>query len=165
MNGLITALITSVSALVGVFVANYLSSIRATEDKVWDLRRQAYGVIISELSSIESVLNNAKEMIDEDEQRYFMGEGYDRHNKIIGRHNSKLHQRFADDYLILSDEFIAEFEKFSEATEVSDPNDGIVEVRDQFDTAVREYRPRLLKIARAETTAQLTKAKNPLRRI
>jgi hypothetical protein len=55
----------------GTVFAAWLSSGRTHKEKVWDLRRQAYGVILSEIATVERIVRNAEEMMAEDTHRYF----------------------------------------------------------------------------------------------
>jgi len=46
--------------LIGVTVAyftNKFSASRSTEEKIWELRRASYGLILTELAAVESVLD------------------------------------------------------------------------------------------------------------
>jgi hypothetical protein len=65
-------LITGLFTLLGTFLGSWLTSGRARHEKLWDVRREAYGVIASELGAITRVLDIADVMIAErDIQSYF----------------------------------------------------------------------------------------------
>jgi hypothetical protein len=46
-------IITGIITVLAVVLANKLSSSQSGRAKLWDLRRQTYGVILSELGSVE----------------------------------------------------------------------------------------------------------------
>lgn len=120
--------------------------------KLWDLRREAYGVILSGLGSVDRILDAAEDYIAQDSYLYFNGENSGEHNRRISEYMVAVHQRFSDDYLILSADFIAFFESLSfdmaQAAYEGPPDDHEI-----FAAAIRKYRPLLLKQARKEITA------------
>jgi hypothetical protein len=143
-------IITGIATVVAVVIANRLSYGRTNREKLWDLRRQSYGFILSELGSIEQICDIADEYISEGgEQRYF--EGQDQlHNEKIHMHMNAMRKRFADDYLILSDTFIALYEKLSKEMSSDPYNSTPSDDHDIFSAAIRKYRPLLTTLARSE---------------
>lgn len=106
-------------------------------------------MILSELGAVENVFNRADEYIQENEMRYFNSEFYSAHNKEIGEHCGVLNDRFSNDYLILSDEFIKLFEDYlndGRGDVYCDPP----EAHHAFAGSVRRWRPLLLAQARRE---------------
>jgi hypothetical protein len=100
---ILTPLITAGAAVLAVIIGNKLSYTRSYNEKIWDLRRLAYSLILSELGEVESVCNNADEYIAENSYRYFETiEQKD--NAKIAQHFELINKRIAQDYLILSRE-------------------------------------------------------------
>jgi hypothetical protein len=152
VTSVLTALLTAGAALGAVIVGNKLSYVRTYNEKLWDLKRLAYGLILSELAAIEQVCGIADSYIEEDEDRYFLGEFEVKHKTEIAKHFASIAQRMADDYLILSEEFIALYDKFSEDSD-SDPyeSDPPADYK-RLVAALRKYRPLLIELARREIT-------------
>jgi hypothetical protein len=99
------------SAVVVTGLTNRLSCRRTQKEKLWDLRRQAYGEILSELHAVERILGSMDEGISElGEMNYFEGRYSNEDNTRVNEHMGKIGRRFSEDYLILSEKFIALFE-------------------------------------------------------
>jgi len=147
---ILTPLITAGAAVLAVIIGNRLSYTRFYNEKIWDLKRPAYGLILSELGEIESICDNADEYIGQDSGRYFETVEQ-KDNTEIAKHFQAINKRIADDYLILSVEFHALYDEFRKAMG-TDPYDFIDPLRDHeiFATAVRKYRPLLIKLCRFE---------------
>ena len=90
----------------------------------------------------------------EDVHRYVESDARDKHNEQIAAHMKTLRQRFSDDYLILSDPFIALFEAFTADLASGPPDEGYPEEDERFSEAVRKHRPLLLAQARKEMAAR-----------
>jgi hypothetical protein len=147
---ILTPLITAGAAVLAVIIGNRLNYTRSYNEKIWDLKRPAYGLILSELGEVESICDNADEYIGQDSNRYFQTiEQKD--NAEISKHFQAISKRIADDYLILSVEFHALYDEFSKAL-ATDPYDHIdaSEAHEAFAAAVRKYRPLLIKLCRFE---------------
>jgi hypothetical protein len=145
------SVITAIATMVAVVIANWLSSGHSNKEKLWDLRRQAYGLILSELAEIERICDSADEYIQEDKYRYFETVSQS-DNEKVAKHMGAISQRIADDYLILSDAFIALYSKLK-VDMTGDPyNDGPPEKHEKFASALRRYRPLLVALAREEMT-------------
>jgi hypothetical protein len=147
-------IITGVATVVAVVIANKLSYGRTNKEKVWDLRRQAYGFITSELRAVERICDIADEYISEvGAMNYF--DGPDRkHTAQIHDHMNSIRNRFSDDYLTLSDGFIALYEELTKEM-TGDPNNNLPpDDHDIFCAAIRKYRPLLTSLARSETTTR-----------
>ena len=115
--------VTAFATVVSVVIANRLSSTQSGWAKLWDFRRQAYGVILSESprwkgSAIRRITIGRKAM-----SGYFESESRDAINTQIAEHMGTVRKRFSDDYLILSDPFIALFETFIADLEAGPPNE------------------------------------------
>src|SRR6266481_5155299 len=63
MEGLGPWLLNLVSLIVGAVLGNRLTYSRSTKEKLWDLRRQSYGVILSELAAADRIIRGANEYI------------------------------------------------------------------------------------------------------
>ena len=87
--------------------------------------------------------------MQEDKHRYFESDALDAHNRQINEHMKTTRQRFSDDYLILSDQFIALFEAFMSDLDAMPPGEIPPVEYELFAAAVRKHRPLLL-CARAE---------------
>lgn len=148
---IITAIITAGATLFAVVLANRLSYDRTYKEKLWDLKRPAYGLILSELAAIEQICNSADAYIQEDEDRYFESVA-EKHNEKIAKHFEAISKRIADDYLIMSEDFIALHDELMKEM-TGDPyndDDDASEAHKTFTAAIRKYRPLLLALARAE---------------
>jgi hypothetical protein len=147
---ILTPLITAGAAVLAVIIGNRLSYTRSYNEKIWDLKRPAYGLVLSELGEIESICDSADEYIDQDSERYFET-AEQKDNTKIAKHFETINKRIADDYLILSVEFHTLYDEFRKAMstdpyDYSDPS----EDHEVFATAVRKYRPLLIKLCRSE---------------
>jgi hypothetical protein len=103
-----------VGVIVGAVLVNWLTYSRSTKEKLWDLRRQSYGVILSELAAIDRICRAAEEyMAVHSADSYFDVNDSDtpfgRDLSNIGKHMKAVRDRFSDDYLIFSDDFVRTF--------------------------------------------------------
>jgi hypothetical protein len=153
---IVTAITTLASGGISAIITNALNVRRSTQEKLWELRRVAYGSILAEMRSVEYVLDAAEEHIQEDEMRYFHGEISNRHNETISGHMSVVRKSYMDNYLILSDAFISEFEVLLGSLDDRNPNLDPSEAHEQFASAVRAARPKLLRQARTEMPVRLS---------
>jgi len=144
-------IVTAIATVVAVVVANRLSYGRSNKEKLWDLRRQTYGLVLAELGEVEQICDGADEYIQQDEGRYFesVSQNYDAE---IAKHMAAIRRRFADDYLILSEPFIALYEEFTREMSGDPYNDLPPERHEKFASALRKYRPLLAALAREEMT-------------
>ena len=147
----ISSIVTAVATVAGVVLANTLTLRRSNREKTWDLRRQAYGTILAALASAEGVCDSAEEYINEDADRYFNeDQPYRRHNEQIAGQMALVRQRFSDDYLALSNEFVTLFEEFLRELSSGDHIPIPPEEHEYFVGVLRKHRPRLLEKARSE---------------
>jgi hypothetical protein len=145
-------ILTPITTVLAVVIASRLSYGRAYKERVWDLRRQAYGLILSELAAIEQICDIADEEISETSVMSYFDGHHRRNEEQIREHMSAIRRRFADDYLILSDRFIALYEGLTKEM-MSDPYNSLPpDQHDTFCEAIRKYRPLLTSLARSETT-------------
>lgn len=149
---LLGQLVAPLAALAGIVLGSYLSSRQSSTQALWNLRREAYGAILSKLAAVERVCDDAAEYIGEDAMRYFHSEAYSSHSEKINHLMKSIRDRFSDDHLILTDDFIRTFEAFVSAI-YPDPNADPDEEHEQFVEAVKKYRPRLRSIARREVSS------------
>ncbi len=147
-------IVTGIVTVISVVIANWLSSNQSGQAKLWDFRRQAYGVILSELASVERVCTVADEYMAENVHGYFGSDAQNKHNEQIAGHMGILRQRFSDDYLILSDPFVELFEAFTADLGSGAPDEGYPDEDERFSKAVRKHRPLLLAQARKEMTTR-----------
>ncbi len=149
---IIAAIVTVVGTIVGVVIANRLTASRSYKEKIWDLRRAAYGFILAQLGELERVYDNADEYITERGfEEYFEHKAYSEGRDEIAKHLKLIRAKFADDYLILSDRFIELINALEDGI-ATDPY-GSTSVDEDYDTesaAVRKYRPLLVERARQE---------------
>jgi hypothetical protein len=153
MNPIVTqgiaAFIAIVSVLIGTFASNWLTFKRTAKEKVWDGRRQAYGFILSKLSSVKNMCAEMDEYMREDANRFWQGDSHVKFDAAIYERMTEVRQRIADDYLLLSSEFIECFEKgFSEIDEEEQWEPGAR--HESFAKDIREMYPRLLAQAKRE---------------
>ena len=149
-------LITAISTLSGAVIGAWLASGRAHKEKVWDLRRQAYGVILSEIAMIDRIMDRVQAMLADDSFRYFDSPERPANEEKIGDHWTKAAQRFADDYLVLSAEFISIFEKL-ELDNSEESNESWPEEQDRFASNIKSARVLLAAQARNEVTKPPTR--------
>jgi len=150
MPDIVTALTNLVSGAMGAILTNVLNARRSTDEKLWELRRNGYGVILAELSAIERILSSADEYMQENETRYFDEKVSRAHDERIAWHMELVRKSYTDNYLILSDRFIGLFEEFLRSLDHGDPNLIPTEEHEIFAAAVRAARPKLLQQARNE---------------
>ena len=142
---------TGTALLSGVTVAyftNKFSARRSTEEKIWELRRATYGLILAELAAAELIL--------EELDRYILLNPASNPNDILngfhirpGFHLNTARKAYTDSYLILSDCFIKLFEGFLLSFDNVDDLSPSEEYK-IFSAAIREGRPKLLQQARSE---------------
>jgi len=107
---IIAAIVTVVGTIIGVVIANRLTASRSYKEKIWDFRRAAYGFILARLGQSERIYDNADEYITERSfTDYFEHKAYSEDREEIAKYLKLIRDRFADDYLILSDRFIKVF--------------------------------------------------------
>jgi hypothetical protein len=54
-GNIVTAVITTATTLAAVVVTNWLSYWRSNRERLWELRREIYGMILSELAAVEHI--------------------------------------------------------------------------------------------------------------
>jgi hypothetical protein len=136
--------------VVGSVLGSWLTSGRTRKEKLWDLKRAAYGTILSEIASIDRIHSFADAMMSENMHMYFDSAQRREHEQRIAKHWDIARGRFADDYLVLSDEFIAIFEKLIADIEADEPNEMWPEEQERISNLVHEAKPRLVERARGE---------------
>lgn len=141
---------TLFSGWLSAVVTNRLNTQRSNREKFWELRRAAYGSILTELAAVEAILASADEHIAENAYRYFDGPASGGHNEIISTHMKLVRKAYTDNYLICSDAFIGIFDEFLLALDSIDSYDGPTESHESFCLAVRVARPKLLQQGRRE---------------
>jgi hypothetical protein len=147
-------IITGIATVLAVVIANKLTYSRSSKQRLWDLRREAYGSILSELARAERVCDHADQYIEQDEMRYFESKQSNADSAEIGEHMTAARKRFSDDYLILSDVFISMYEQFTDELRAGDPNDLPPEEHEHFATILRKNRLRLMAQARIEMSVR-----------
>lgn len=154
LGNVVTGLITGGFAVAAVIISNQLTFRRGYREKLWDLRRTAYGEILSALSQVENVFDIAALYIEENAQRYFEGEGghYERHQQRVSESMSIARKRFSNDYLVLSQNFIVLFEQMEKRlSAISEDPDLTPDLsHSEFGEAIRKHRAPLLDVARNE---------------
>lgn len=149
---IIAAIVTVVGTIIGVVIANRLTFSQSYKQKLWELRRHAYGVVLSELGMIERICDDAAGYIEQDAERYFESVSH-KDDAKIATHLEAIETRMADDQLILSDAFIALYGELTKQMSSDDSGeDDEFEVHQKFVTAIKKYRPLLLTLARVEMT-------------
>jgi len=152
-SNITTACITLASGVISAFIANILNARRSNAEKLWELRRAAYGTILAELKQVELVIDRADEYIQEDLHRYYDSEVSIRHNQKISHRMALAQASYQDNYLILSDQFIILFENLLrsfEGVEYLLPP----EIHDAISKAIRTTRPKLAQQGRNEMPIQ-----------
>jgi hypothetical protein len=152
MPDLETIFVSTITALLsGVTVAyftNKFSASRSTEEKIWELRRASYGLILTELAAVESVLDELDSRILRDAASITLDVS-NAYNRRTGTHLESARKAYTDSYLILSNRFIDLFEEFLLSFDNVDdlsPSEG----HKIISAAIRAGRPKLLQQARSE---------------
>ncbi len=144
------SMIAPISGIAGVVVGHMLNRGHSQKEKVKDLRRSAYGVILSELSAAQPFYAAVANGIAEDVHSYHSSDRWPRHANRIGEHMSSARQCFEREYLVLSDVFIARYEKMlhdiAAAEDETHPFGNVEEDGEIARSALID----LMKIARAE---------------
>jgi type II secretory pathway pseudopilin PulG len=147
--------ITVIGTLAGAVLGSWLTSGRARKEKLWDLQRQAYGTILSELALMLPLLEQGEGLISQDQLGFLENKRWDELGDKWIEHLNKARRRFADDYLTLSDEFTAVFEAMEKAIDFDDDTPSSPpEEFDNFAATIRGARAQLMTLARAEVGAR-----------
>ncbi|WP_298222660.1 hypothetical protein [Acidocella sp.] len=144
--------ITSVATVIAVVISNKLSSSQSGQAKLWELRRQAYGVILSELATVERICRSIDSYIEESATRYYESDERNSMDSRRSLHMGVMFQRFSDDYLIISQKFVELFEDFT-AELYADPGEIFPiseDSEENFSATVRKHKPLLLAQGRTE---------------
>lgn len=142
-------IITAIATVISVVVANRISSSQTGRAKLWDLRRHAYSVIVSELASVERICDVGDYCLQENAYEYFQSDIRNTHNERMNLHMKTARQKFSDEYLILSKEFIDLFQEFT--TDLEAGRDEVFPAdHESFTAAIRKHRPLLLAQGRDE---------------
>jgi hypothetical protein len=142
--------------IIGAIITYMLNVRRSTHEKLWELRRVAYGSILAEMKYVEYVLDSADEYIKKDEMRYFAGQAFIHHNAAIGKHMLTVRKNYMDNYLILSEKFISEFDLLLNYLDSTYPDFDPQEEHTHFASAIRAAQPKLLRQARSEMPVKLS---------
>jgi hypothetical protein len=148
---------TLAAALFSVFLTSRLTYRRSYSEKVWENRRLAYSYIMSRLSSVKSLCSAMDDAISEDPIRFWEGDQNNWYDERMHKRMHKIRKRFSDDYLMLSDEFIALMESLLSSIAV-DRYEVPPEAHDIFCAGLREWEPKLLAQARSEVKGECRKA-------
>lgn len=146
----IGGMVAPLSGIIGVVVGHMLNRGHSHKEKVKDLRRSAYGVILSELSAAQPFYAAAADGIAEDVHWYHGSDLWPRHAKQIREHMASARQCFEREYLVLSDEFIARYEKMLHDIAAADDETHPFGNVEEDGEIARGARLDLMKIARAE---------------
>ena len=99
-----------VSALVSAFVSNFLASRRTLDEKLWEARREAYGLILSQYAIIARTFDIADKWLARDPMGYFEHSASDKHSVTISECRDKIVEHSSKNYVALSAEFTALYE-------------------------------------------------------
>lgn len=147
-NVIVTAVTTLVAGAMGAILTNVLNARRSTHEKIWELRRASYGLILTELAEVESVLDELDRRILLDAAS-ITNDVSNAYNRRTGTHFESARKAYTDSYLILSNRFIELFEVFLRSLDYVDdlsPSEG----HKMFSAAIRAGRLKLLQQARSE---------------
>jgi hypothetical protein len=133
-----------------VILGSQLSYRRSTKEKFWEARREAYSAILSKLAEIDRITKGADEWMATMGQGEYLGHGIDEDKIKIREHLAAVWQRYSDDHLIMSDEFVRIFEGFISEHDKGDPNDATHSLHLHRRTIITKYRALLLAQARKE---------------
>jgi hypothetical protein len=151
MEGLFTGIVTGIVTVIGVWLTSQLGYRRSTKEKFWDVRREAYGAILSELAEIDRITKGADVwMATMGTGEYYADGRIDQDKVKIGEHMKVVWKRYSDDHLIMSNEFVSLFENFISEFDNVDPNDATHSTHLRGRKIVTRYRALLLAQARSE---------------
>jgi hypothetical protein len=140
---LIAVVGTVCSVVVGAILTNRLTFRRSSREKLWDLRRETYSYIVVRLSRAKKQCADINEYLADDPQRFW---NLDK-NTTMDRFYEGIREafeRYSDDNLICSPEFILIFEQFDAATNPDPYNDGPDDTYDLYSTALKKFVPKLV---------------------
>jgi hypothetical protein len=155
MVPILTTVLAVLGTIAGVVIGNRLTYARSSKEKIWDLRRAAYGEILAELAAVERIYDDADVYISERSfADYFEQKAYTQDNEEIDKHMVRVRDRFAADYLILSDDFIKLYDELVGEMR-NDPYSSLSpdEEYEVSSDAIRRQRPLLVTLARNEMAA------------
>ena len=153
----VSNVLTAAATIFAVWVGNHLTYRRTTKERFWDLRRQAYGVILTELAAVDRISDSANKYIDSGVDNYWESDYFPRDVDEIGKHMRVACDRFSDDYLIFSDDFVSIFEGLLTELDDHDPNVAGYNEHLRYRRVVTKHRPLLLRQARNEISIQRTR--------
>jgi hypothetical protein len=134
-------IITGIMTLVGVFIGSRLSYGRSIKEKLWDVRREAYGGMLSELAEVDRITKGADVwMATMGAGEYLNSDSSQQDRKKIRNHMSVVWRKYSDDHLVMSDEFIRIFESFISKFDEGDPNDASYALHLQKRKIITEHR-------------------------
>jgi hypothetical protein len=149
-ENIVTALIALISVTAGAMLANALTARRSSDEKIWELRRTAYGIVLAKFVSVDRVLDNADQIISQDKKAGVVSPAAAKYYELLGRYSAEVRGLYADNYLVLSEEFIDLLEEFLRTLDNTDPALNVSEEYEIFAAAVRAARPKLLQQAKSE---------------
>lgn len=143
-------LIAIISGTTVAVVTNSLMARRAYEEKIWELKRTAYGSIFAGLTAVELVLDHIEDSLENSNyETYYRTDAYKKHSKQIADIMIEVKSTYTCNYLILSPQFIEVFDAFLK--DIADDPCALPPDNDEtFASAVRAVRPKLLEQARKE---------------
>lgn len=149
----ISNMVAPLSGIIGVVVGHVLSRGHNRKEKIRDLRRAAYGAILSELSAAQPFYDAAADRIAEDPHYYHSSDAWDRHYRQINDHMVSARNCFEREYLTLSEAFIDRYEAMmlqkAHARDEADPFANV----EAYGAITRSARIDLMKIARNEVAS------------
>jgi hypothetical protein len=150
--GVVTSIITGTMTLVGVFIGSRLSYGRSIKEKFWDVRREAYTGILSELAEVDRITKGADVWMATMPGEYLNSDWIQKDSEKIENRMGVVWRKYSDDHLVMSDEFVRIFERFiSKFDEGYDPNVAFDRTRHLHQRKIiTEHRALLLAQARKE---------------
>lgn len=145
-GNIITVVITAATTLAAVVVTNWLSYRRSNRERLWELRREIYGTILSELAAVEHICNGIDEAVAERSyEEYWNTKARVHDDNNIFERMGTIRKKATDNYLVLTDEFIIAYDNFNNDMKPDDPHGDLPpEEYERFSAAIRKHRPKLL---------------------
>jgi hypothetical protein len=101
-GNIVTAVITTATTLAAVVVTNWLSYWRSNRERLWELRREIYGMILSELAAVEHICDGIDEAVAErGYEEYWNTKSRQRDDVNISERMGTIRKNVSDNYLSL----------------------------------------------------------------
>lgn len=140
------SIVTATSTLCAIWLTANVATRRSVREKVWDLKREAFGIVIDGLRETEFYAGQALKSLIAGEVA--------RHDELMIKwrdHADTVRRRIARDRIILPDDFLQLYDEY--ACEMREIEASLHTKTERLVAAMalwRKYRPSLLRLAKAD---------------